>query len=55
MNSAFGEFSPATLKLAKNVPFTFKGLLQRYLKIERLTDLAVVLRVTTHVATISCT
>jgi hypothetical protein len=38
------EFSPATLKLAKNVPFTFKRLLQRYLKNEGFTDLTVFLR-----------
>ena len=38
------EFSSATLKLAKNVPFTFKRLLQRYLKNEGLTGLTVFLR-----------
>lgn len=38
------EFSPATLKLAKNVPFTFKRLLQRHLKNEGLTGLTVFLR-----------
>jgi hypothetical protein len=38
------EFSPATLKLAKNVPFTFMRLLQRYLKNKGLTDLTVFLR-----------
>ena len=38
------EFSPATLKLAKNVPFTFKRLLQRHLKNEGLTGFTVFLR-----------
>jgi hypothetical protein len=38
------EFSPATLKLAKNVPFTFKRLLQRHLKNEELTAFTVFLR-----------
>lgn len=38
------EFSPATLKLAKNVPFTFKRLLQRHLKNEELTGFTVFLR-----------
>ena len=38
------EFSPATLKLAKNVPFTFKRLLQRYLKNEELAGFTVFLR-----------
>ena len=38
------EFSPATLKLAKNVPFAFKRLLQRHLKNEDLTGFVVFLR-----------
>jgi hypothetical protein len=38
------EFSPATMKLAKNVPFTFKRLLQRHLKNEGLTGFTVFLR-----------
>jgi hypothetical protein len=38
------EFSSATLKLAKNVPFTFKRLLQRHLKNEELTGFTVFLR-----------
>ena len=38
------EFGPATLKLAKNVPFTFKRLLQRHLKNEELTGFTVFLR-----------
>ena len=38
------EFSPATLKLAKNVPFTFKRLLQRHLKNEELSGFTVFLR-----------
>jgi hypothetical protein len=38
------EFSPSTLKLAKNVPFAFKRLLQRHLKNEGLTEFVVFLR-----------
>lgn len=38
------EFSASTLKLAKNVPFAFKRLLQRHLKNEGLTGLVVFLR-----------
>lgn len=38
------EFGAATLKLAKNVPFAFKRLLQRHLKNEGLTGFTVFLR-----------
>jgi hypothetical protein len=38
------EFSPSALKLAKNVPFAFKRLLQRHLNNEGFKDLTVFLR-----------
>jgi hypothetical protein len=49
------EFSPATLKLAKNVPFTFKRLLQRHLKNEELAGSQCSCAARTHAATTSCT